>query len=109
MKAQGDVQGIINGLTHLTILSPSQARKDTLAYIYMTEGKHIQALNTIGIESASSDSNIAVEVKAVSLKSVRQPERALPHFEELFKRNNNPLIAYELAELNIQLKKNNRS
>ena len=105
MKSQGDVQGIINGLTHLNILSPSQARKDTLAYIYMSEGKHLQALNTIGIEPNASDSNIAVEVKAISLKAVNQPDRALAHFEELFKRNNNPLVAYELAELNIQLKK----
>ena len=40
MKAQGDVQGVINALTHLDVLEPSQARKDTLAYLYVTNGKY---------------------------------------------------------------------
>ena len=105
MKAQGDVQGIINGMTHLNVLSPSQERKDTLAYIYMSEGKYVPALNTIGYERIATDSDIAVEVKAVSLKAVKQPELAIGLFEELFKRNPNALIAYELAELNLQIQK----
>lgn len=104
MKTQGDLQGIINAMTHLNILSPSEARKDTLAYIYMSEGKHVQALNTIGIDKVIDDSDMAVEVKAISLKSVKQPKLAIVHFEELFKREPNALIAYELAELNLQLK-----
>ncbi|MFB9056055.1 tetratricopeptide repeat protein [Mariniflexile ostreae] len=104
MNMQGDTQGIINGLTHLIVLQPSQARKDTLSYIYMSEGRNIEALNAIGsIESMPTDSDIAVQVKAVSLKALRQPKRALEHFEELFKRDSDPLIAYELAELNMQL------
>lgn len=102
MKVQGDVQGIINGMTHLNILAPSQERKDTLAYIYMSEGKYLEALNTIGIERKATDSDIAVEVKAVSLKAVKQPKLAIGLFEEMFKRTPNALIAYELAELNIQ-------
>ena len=51
MKSQGDVQGVINGLTHLNILQPNEARKDTLALFYMNDGRFVQALNTIGIES----------------------------------------------------------
>lgn len=105
MKAQGDVQGIINGMTHLNILAPSQARTDTLAYIYMSEGKYVQALNTVGIEKSTTDSDIAIEVKAVSLKAVKQPELAIGFFDEMFKRNPNTLIAYELAELNLQTQK----
>ena len=105
MKTQGDVQGMINGMTHLNLLAPSQARKDTLAYIYMSEGKYGQALNTIGYERNATDSDIAVEVKAVSLKAVKQPELAIGHFEEMFKRKPNALIAYELAELNLQIQK----
>src|SRR6056300_661924 len=73
MKAQGDVQGIINAMTHINILSPSQARKDTLAYIYMSEGNYVQALNTLGFEQKSTDSDIAVQVKAISLKALKQP------------------------------------
>ncbi|MGE5944130.1 MAG: hypothetical protein ACM31G_07310 [Flavobacteriales bacterium] len=105
MRSQGDIQGIINGMTHLNVLSPSVARTDTLAYIYMTEGKYVQALNTIGIDKKVDDSDIAVQVKAISLKSVNEPELALVQFEELFKREPSPSIAYELAELCLQLKK----
>lgn len=102
MRTQGDVQGMINAMTHLNVLSPSVARKDTLAYIYMSEGKYVQALNTIGIEENVGDSDIALEVKALSLKAVKRPELAIVHFQALFNRDPNPLVAYELAELNMQ-------
>tara|TARA_B110000444_G_scaffold224186_1_gene227196 strand:- start:841 stop:1425 length:585 start_codon:yes stop_codon:yes gene_type:complete len=103
MKTQGDVQGVINALTHLNILSPNQARKDTLAVLYMNEGRHVQALNTIGIDRNENDSDMAVEVKAISLQVLNQIERSVEHYQELFKRKPNPLIAYELADLKIQL------
>ena len=102
MKAQGDAQGVINALTHLNILAPNQSRVDTLAVIYMNEGRHIEALNTIGIEKNANDSDMAVEVKAVSLHAINQSERALEHYEELFKRNPNVFVAYEMADLKIQ-------
>ena len=103
MRAQGDVQGVINALTHLNILSPNQARKDTLAVLYMNEGKHVQALNTIGIDRNENDSDMAVEVKAISLKLLNQIEISVEHYEELYRRKPNPLVAYELADLKIQL------
>ncbi len=102
MRAQSDVNGIINALTHLNVLSPSQERKDTLAYVYMNSNQHLQALNTIGIEKNDSDSNLAVQVKAVSLKSLGQPKRAIEHFEVLYNRNPSAYLAYELADLKIQ-------
>jgi len=105
MRAQSDVQGIINAMTHLNILAPSEARKDTLAYIYMSEGRYLQALNTIGIDPKVDDSDIALEVKAMSLKAAKQPERAIVHFNEMFKRKPSAALAYELAELNLQLQK----
>ena len=46
MQSQADIQGVINALTHLNVLEPSQARKDTLATLYMNEGRHVEALNT---------------------------------------------------------------
>tara|TARA_Y100000766_G_C18755022_1_gene530438 strand:+ start:123 stop:809 length:687 start_codon:yes stop_codon:yes gene_type:complete len=103
MQSQGDIQGVINALTHLNIIDPNENRKDTLAVLYMNEGRFIQALNTIGVESLDSDSDMAVEVKAISLQSLNEIERALPHYEELFKRKPNPYIAYELADIKIQL------
>lgn len=102
MKSQGDVQGAMNALTHLIVLQPNQARKDTLAVLYMNNGKHLQALNTIGIDKDENDSDMAVEVKAVCLQALNQPEKSLEHFEVLFKRSPNPMVAYELADLKIQ-------
>ena len=102
MRMQADVDGMINALTHLNVLSPSKARKDTLAYIYAESNKHMQALNTIGIEKNEYDSDLAVQVKAISLKAISQPKRALEQFEILNKRNPNAFLAYELADLKIQ-------
>ncbi len=102
MKAQGDVNGVINALTHLIVLEPSQAQRDTLAYVYANNNQHMQALNTIGIEKNESDSDLAVQVKAISLKALNQPKRALEQFEILYQRVANPYLAYELADLKIQ-------
>ncbi|MGD1947555.1 MAG: hypothetical protein ACFB0A_15140 [Croceivirga sp.] len=103
MKKQGDVNGVINALTHLNIISPSPARKDTLAYVYMDGNQHMQALNTIGIEKNDSDSNLAVQVKAISLKALNQPKRAIEQFQALYDRLPDPYIAYEMADLKIQV------
>jgi len=105
MKIQGDTQGVINALTHLNVLKPSEARKDTLAYIYLNEGKFTQALNTIGFEKKATDSDIALEVKAVSLKSLGELERALPFYETIYSKLPNAQIAYEVAEINMNLNK----
>jgi len=101
MKNQGDVQGVINAMTHLIVLSPSQARKDTLAFVYASNGKNIQAINTIGFESNPTDSDINVEVKAIALKALNQPEKALVQYEVLFKRKPNAYMAYEIADLKL--------
>lgn len=103
MQKQGDVQGIINAMTHLLVLEPNVARQDTLAALYVKEGKYIQALNLLGIEKDSTDTTMCLEVKAVSLKSLNQPARALEQYELLFKRSPSPSLAYDLADLKIQL------
>jgi len=102
MRIQGDVIGVINAITHLNVISPSKERRDTLAYIYANDSKHLQALNTIGIEKDETDSDLAVQVKAISLKALNQPKRALEQFEILNKRTPNAYMAYELADLKIQ-------
>ena len=103
MKAQGDVQGIINALTHLNLLKPSEARKDTLAYVYLNEGKFTQALNTIGIAQKSTDSDIALEVKAVALKSLGDLNKAIPFFKTMHDKSPNAPVAYEIAEIYLNL------
>ena len=102
MQKQGDVQGVINAMTHLLILEPEIVRKDTLAALYMNDGKYVQALNLLGIEEDVTDTDIAVEVKAVSLKFLNQPDRALKQYELLFKRSPSASLAYDLADLKIQ-------
>ena len=102
MQKQGDMQGIINAMTHLNILEPSVARQDTLAYLYLSEGKYMQSLNTIGVEKNPTDSDMNIEVKAVALKNLNQPKLALEHYEILFSRNPNVFLAYEMADMKIQ-------
>ena len=102
MKKQGDIQGIINALTHLDVLEPAQARKDTIAYLYVSDGRDLQALNTIGIEKNATDSDMNVEVKAIALKALNQPKRALEQYEVLFQRQPSPNLAYEIADLKLQ-------
>ena len=102
MQKQGDVQGIINAMTHLLVLEPNISRNDTLAALYMNEGKYVQSLNLLGIKSEEFDSDMAIEVRAVSLKSLNEPLRAIEHYEMLFKRFPSPSLAYELADLKIQ-------
>lgn len=102
MRKQSDINGVINALTHLNVLSPSVERRDTLAYVYANNNQHLQALNTIGIEKLDTDSDLAVQVKAISLKALNQPKRALEQFEVLYSRQPNAYLAYELADLKIQ-------
>ncbi|SFU29464.1 hypothetical protein SAMN05216480_101481 [Pustulibacterium marinum] len=103
MKKQGDLQGSINALTHLNVLEPNQANTDTLAYYYLSANQYVQALNVIGIEKDENASALAVQVKAVSLKSLNQREKALEQYEILFKKTPNIYIAYEMADLRTQL------
>ncbi len=102
MKLQGDLNGVVNALTHLNIIAPSTERRDTLGYVYANNNQHMQALNTIGIEKNEDDSDLAVQVKAVSLKALNQPKRALEQFEILNGRKPSAYLAYELADLKIQ-------
>ena len=102
MKTQGDIQGIIDALTHLDVLNPTQARKDTIAYLYVSDGRYLQALNTIGIEKNPTDSDMNVEVKAIALKALNEPKRAMEQYEVLFSRQPSANLAYEIADLKLQ-------
>ncbi len=105
MKAQGDVRGVIDALTHLNVLSPSPERRDTLAYFYANSKQYVQAINVLGTEKDAEASDLAVEVKAISLKSLNQPQLAVQQFDIMFGRNPDVYLAYELADLNLQIGK----
>ncbi|MBA6152070.1 hypothetical protein [Gelidibacter maritimus] len=102
MKKQGDVQGVINAMTHLDVLAPTQARKDTLAYIYVSEGRNMEALNTIGIEANATDSDLNTEIKAIALNALGERARALEFYQKLYKKEASPVLAYEIADLMLQ-------
>ena len=102
MKSQGDTQGIINAITHLNVLAPNEARKDTLAYLYVNSNQNMQALRTIGVDTKDTDSDMAVQVRALALKDLGDLKRAIAQFEILNKRAPNAFLAYELADLKIQ-------
>lgn len=102
MKKQGDIQGVINAMTHLEVMTPSQARRDTLAYIYVSEGRNLEALNTLGIEKTATDSDINTEVKAIALAALGETAKALEFYEVLFQRKPNAYLAYEIADLKLQ-------
>ncbi|WP_461532719.1 hypothetical protein [Sinomicrobium sp.] len=105
MRVQGDIQGAINALTHLYVIAPSQERKDTLAFLYANSRQYMQAINLLGTEKDTSASDMAVDVKAISLKSLEQPQLAVQQYEILFDRNPDAYLAYELANLNLQIGK----
>ncbi len=105
MKKQGDIRGVIIALTHLDVLNPNQERKDTLAYLYANSGKYLQAVNILGAEKETSASDLAVEVKAMALKSLNQPQLAVQQYDILFSRKPTINLAYELVDLNLQIGK----
>lgn len=105
MKQQGDVRGVIDALTHLNVIEPEQARKDTLAYYYANLKQYAQAINVLGTEKDANASDLAVEVKAIALKQLNQPQLAVMQFDILFSRNPDVYLAYELTDLNLQIGK----
>lgn len=105
MKSQGDIRGVINALTHLDILKPTQAKKDTLAYLYANSGQYVQAINVLGTEKDLSSSDLAVDIKAMALKSLNQPQLAVQQYDILFGRKADIYLAYELVDLNLQIGK----
>ena len=102
MKKQGDVQGVINAMTHLDVVAPTQARKDTLAYIYVSEGRNMEALNTIGIEKSGTDSDLNTEIKAIALNALGERQRALEFYTILYNKKPSATLAYELGDLLLQ-------
>ncbi|RAV30426.1 tetratricopeptide repeat protein [Sinomicrobium soli] len=105
MRVQGDIRGAINALTHLYVIAPSDERKDTLAFLYANSGQYMQAINLLGTEKDAAASDMAVDIKALSLKSLDQPQLAVQQYEILFDRKPDAFLAYELADLNLQIGK----
>lgn len=95
MKAYGDLDGAISGLSHLMVIAPTEARKDTLAYLYLQANKALQAVKVVG----ESKSDLALRTKALAFKNLNSPKQAIENYEALITKNKSVLDAYELAQL----------
>lgn len=90
-----DLDGAIEGLSHLVLLAPTQGRKDTLAYMYLQGNKLVQAISVVG----DSKTDLALRTKALAYKGLNDPKKAIENYEQLVAKNNSVLDAYELAQL----------
>lgn len=95
MKSYGDLNGAIEGLNHLMVMEPTEARKDTLAYLYLQTNKALQAIKVVG----ESKSDLALRTKALAFKNLNSPKQAIENYEALITKNKSVLDAYELAQL----------
>lgn len=101
MLDNNDLDGAISGLSHLIVLAPSQAKKDTLAFMYLQANKPLQALKVVG----ESSSELALKTKAISFKNINNPKKAIENYEALIQKNNSVLDAYELAQLQFSIQR----
>lgn len=95
MKKFGDIDGAIEGLSHLVVMEPTEAKKDTLAYLYLQANKPLQAVNVVG----ESKSDLALRTKALAFKALNNPKQAIENYEALLTKSKSVLDAYELAQL----------
>lgn len=101
MLEYNDLDGAIEGLSHLIALEPSEAKKDTLAYMYLQANKPIQAIKVVG----NSTSNLALKTKAIGFKNLNNPKKAIENYEALIQKNSNVLDMYELAQLQFSIQR----
>lgn len=101
MLDNNDLDGAISGLSHLIVLAPTEAKKDTLAFMYLQANKPMQALKVVG----ESSSELALKTKAISYKNINNPKKSIENYEALIQKNNSVLDAYELAQLQFSIQR----
>jgi len=101
MLENNDIDGAIQGLSHLIVLAPTEAKKDTLAYMYLQANKPMQAIKVVG----SSTSDLALRTKAIGFKNLKNPKKAIENYEALIQKNKSVLDAYELAQLQFSIQR----
>jgi len=101
MLDNNDLDGAIEGLSHLIVLAPTEAKKDTLAYMYLQANKPMQAIKVVG----NSTSDLALRTKAIGFKNLKNPKKAIENYEALIQKNKSVLDAYELAQLQFSIQR----
>jgi len=101
MLENNDLDGAIEGLSHLIVLTPSQTKKDTLGYMYLQANKPMQAIKVVG----TSVSDLALRTKAIGFKNLNNPKKAIENYEALIQKSKSVLDAYELAQLQFSIQR----
>ncbi len=101
MLENNDLDGAIEGLSHLIVLAPSESKKDTLAYMYLQANKPMQAIKVV----VNSTSDLALKTKAIGFKNLNNPKKAIENYEALILKNKSVLDAYELAQLQYSIQR----
>lgn len=101
MLENNDLDGAIEGLSHLIVLTPSQTKKDTLGYMYLQANKPMQAIKVVG----ASVSDLALRTKAIGFKNINNPKKAIENYEALIQKSKSVLDAYELAQLQFSIQR----
>jgi len=101
MLDNNDLDGAIEGLSHLIVIAPTEAKKDTLAYMYLQANKPMQAIKVVG----NSTSDLALRTKAIGFKNLNNPKKAIENYEALIQKNKSVLDAYELAQLQFSIQR----
>jgi len=101
MLENNNLDGAIEGLSHLIILAPSQAKKDTLGYMYLQANKPKQAIKIVG----NSTSALALKTIAIGFKNLNNPKKAIENYEALIQKTKSVLDAYELVQLQFSIQR----
>jgi len=101
MLENNDLDGAIEGLSHLIVLSPSQTKKDTLGYMYLQANKPMQAIKVVG----NSTSDLALRTKAIGFKKLNNLKKAIENYEALIPKSKSVLDVYELAQLQFSIQR----
>lgn len=96
-----------DAMYHMIALEPTQvALKDTLAALYFQRGAWPQVvLITTELLEANKENIAALELRAVANQSIGRAKESLEDYETLFKASKNPYHLYEIASLQLAMKR----
>ncbi len=96
-----------DALYHLIALQPQNvALKDTLAAVYFQRGAWPQVvLLTTEILKANPENQGALELRAIANQSLNRAKESLEDYEALYKKTQNPYHIYEIAALQLSMKR----
>lgn len=103
----GDYPTAITALSYYVAENPDKANyKDSLAFLYYLSSNYHQCIYWCDVLIKKELGNTRLmEIKAASLKLTGQFTEAVHEYEQLLKHDPNPVYAYNLMELQYQLKR----